>query len=263
MKPLTRTTVIVNSVGLIAVLVINYLSTSLPLNGKTPGELSDAYPNYFVPAGITFSIWALIYLWLTVWGVYQVAALTSSPLAKKLEPVVIKTNPWFLLSCFLNIVWLFAWHWEQLWLSVGIMTVLLVSLVQLNIASGVGVSKTNADEKWLTHIPFGIYQGWITIALIANIAAALVGDSTFTGTAAELPLTIAMIAAGTLIAVAMLFRFNNLGHGIAVSWALLGIWIKQNGMDGSDHRIIAVTALLCMLTVIAATVLRYKKWMAY
>ena len=37
-----------------AMIVMNYLANALPLNGKTTGELSDAYPNLFVPAGVTF-----------------------------------------------------------------------------------------------------------------------------------------------------------------------------------------------------------------
>ncbi len=31
------------------------------------GEISGLYPNYFVPAGIAFSIWGMIYLLLLVY----------------------------------------------------------------------------------------------------------------------------------------------------------------------------------------------------
>ncbi len=53
---------IINIVAFIAVLVVNYLAVSLPLGGMTTGALSDLYPNLFTPAGLTFSIWGLIYL---------------------------------------------------------------------------------------------------------------------------------------------------------------------------------------------------------
>ena len=52
-------------------LMMNYLANSLPLNNKTTGQLSDAYPNLFVPAGITFSIWGIIYLLLVAWCIFQ------------------------------------------------------------------------------------------------------------------------------------------------------------------------------------------------
>jgi hypothetical protein len=42
------------SLAFLVVIYVNYLANSLPINGKTTGELSGLYPNYFVPAGITF-----------------------------------------------------------------------------------------------------------------------------------------------------------------------------------------------------------------
>jgi len=40
---------IVNLVGFLATLVVNGLATTLPINNKTTGELSDRYLNLFVP----------------------------------------------------------------------------------------------------------------------------------------------------------------------------------------------------------------------
>ena len=45
---------IMNLIGFLGTVVVNGLSNALPLNGKTAGELSDQYPNLFVPAGLTF-----------------------------------------------------------------------------------------------------------------------------------------------------------------------------------------------------------------
>ena len=49
--PKVRNFVGLNIISVIAALTLNFLAVSLPLNNKTTGELSDAYPNYFVPAG--------------------------------------------------------------------------------------------------------------------------------------------------------------------------------------------------------------------
>ncbi len=46
----------------IAMLTVNALSSILPINGVTPKEVSDRYPNLFVPAPLTFAIWGVIYL---------------------------------------------------------------------------------------------------------------------------------------------------------------------------------------------------------
>ncbi|HNX79137.1 MAG TPA: hypothetical protein PKJ24_04610 [Prolixibacteraceae bacterium] len=56
--------------------VMNYLANALPLNGKNTGELSDAFPNLFVPAGITFSIWGVIYLLLLLVCIIQFSGST-------------------------------------------------------------------------------------------------------------------------------------------------------------------------------------------
>ena len=41
---------------LLATLAVNALAAILPINGMTPGAISDMYPNRFVPDGFTFSI---------------------------------------------------------------------------------------------------------------------------------------------------------------------------------------------------------------
>jgi len=65
-----RTLQVANVVGFIAVIVVNTLANALPLNGVTTAQLSDSYPNLFVPAGYVFSIWGVIYLLLLGFTVY-------------------------------------------------------------------------------------------------------------------------------------------------------------------------------------------------
>jgi hypothetical protein len=43
---------------------VNALANILPIAGMNTGAVSDSYPNLFAPAGITFSIWGVIYLLL-------------------------------------------------------------------------------------------------------------------------------------------------------------------------------------------------------
>jgi hypothetical protein len=62
---------ILNLLGFLGMVIVNYLAVALSLNNKTTGELSDQYPNLFVPSGFTFSIWGVIYLLLAIFIVYQ------------------------------------------------------------------------------------------------------------------------------------------------------------------------------------------------
>ena len=48
----------------LGMLYMNYLANARPLNNRMTGEVSDAYPTLFTPAGLTFSIWGIIYVML-------------------------------------------------------------------------------------------------------------------------------------------------------------------------------------------------------
>ena len=61
---------IANLIAFVVVVVVNALATTVPLGGMTTGQLSDLYPNLFVPAGLTFSIWGIIYVLLGIYAVY-------------------------------------------------------------------------------------------------------------------------------------------------------------------------------------------------
>ena len=76
---------ILNIIGFLGTVVVNGLSNALPLNGKTAGELSDQYPNLFVPSGLTFSIWGVIYILLAIFVIYGlVVAAKNNPVKSPL-----------------------------------------------------------------------------------------------------------------------------------------------------------------------------------
>ena len=263
MKVTTRTLIFANAIAFAAVLTINYLANALPLNGKNTGELSNQYPNLFTPAGLTFSIWGIIYLWLLVFIGFQIAALFRPGLAARIEPIVDKIGWLFVATCVFNVAWMFAWHWEQLGLSVVIMLGFLATLLRLNETNGVGHSKVNKLEKIIAHWPMGIYQGWITVATIANITAFLVGNDWRGGDLSEASWAVLMISVGAAAAVYILFRQNNLGHGFAVSWALFGIYLQRKGAPEMGTEIVGMVAIGAMVLVLFITLLRWRRWTAY
>lgn len=56
----------------ILMIAVNGLMNALPINGMNTGNVSDAYPNLFAPAGITFPIWGVIYILLAIYTLYCV-----------------------------------------------------------------------------------------------------------------------------------------------------------------------------------------------
>lgn len=216
-------------------ITMNYLANALPLNNKTTGELSDSLPNLFVPAGITFSIWGVIYLLLLIYCIIQF----TSPDQEVISGITI----FFGITCLLNASWIVFWHYCRIPASLIVMAGLLVSLIWINIFIRIlpyGIIKA----------VFGIYLGWICIAAIANVTALLVSINWNGSGISGQTWTIIMIAAGALIAIMSIYRFNNPFIGISVVWAFLGIMIKRQ----DDFRAIFITALIALVVVAVVTV---------
>ena len=72
-----RSTQILVLITFITMIVVNTLATTLPINGIDPGQVSDSYPNLFAPAGITFSIWGIIYILLALFSFYQLGIINK------------------------------------------------------------------------------------------------------------------------------------------------------------------------------------------
>jgi hypothetical protein len=216
-------------------IVMNYLANALPLNGKATNELSDSLPNLFVPAGITFAIWGVIYLLLLTYSVVQFTGKNQ---------IAISGISWlFGVSCILNALWIVTWHYEKLPLSLLVMLGLLVSLIWINLIIKdlpLGILKA----------AFGVYLGWICIATVANVTALLVSYSwTGFGISRE-TWTITMITAGTLILSITILRIENPFVGLSVIWAFTGIIIKRH----DDYRSIVIAAAVAMIVVGLVTV---------
>lgn len=211
-----------NLIAFLGTVTVNALSVILPLNGRTPSEISDSYPNLFTPAGYVFSIWSVIYILLFLFSVYQ--ALQS----QKDRSFLKKISIYFLLSCMANITWIFLWHYEYIVLSVVPMFALLGSLIMIYLRLDIGRSQqVSREEKIFVHLPFSVYLGWITVATIANIAAALVSIGWNGFGISDITWTMMMIVIATLLTVTIIITRRDIGYGLVIIWALGGIIFKQ------------------------------------
>ena len=218
---------ITNTFFLILTLVVNYLSVSLPLNGKTPGQLSDQYPNLFTPAPLTFAIWSIIYLVLIAFAVWQFWPIRNEARKERRAAAIQALGYDFALLSILNMGWLALWHYEQVALSVAVMLVLLALLIRINRRFFEQPEPTN-DIRYFIRLPFGLYLGWISVATVANITAFLVSVR-WNGFGVDPAIwTILVIAIATILAVLALLRWKNAPYVFSVTWALYGIYSKQS-----------------------------------
>ncbi len=229
---------LINILAFAIMILMNYLANALPLGGNTTGELSARYPNLFVPAGLTFSIWGVIYLLLLGFVILQF---------RPENRILANTTGWlFAASCLLNALWIVAWHYQRPGISLLIMILLLICLILINrnlISFETGISKA----------AFGIYLGWICIATIANATAWLVSVNwAGWGLSGELWAT-AMVIAGAAITVFVLASFKNPFTGLAVIWALAGIIIARS-WPGHSPIIISAAISAVIIAVFSAMI---------
>jgi hypothetical protein len=235
---------IVNVLAVVAVVVVNGLANALPLNGQTTGEISDRFQVYFVPAGYVFSIWGLIYLGLVAFAVFQ--ALPS----QRDNPRLRRVGYLFAASCAANIAWLFLWHYEQFVLTLVAMIALLLLLIAIYLRLEIGRAAVSSAERWLVHVPFSIYLGWITVATIANVTTVLdyLGWSGW-GTSDETWAVIVLVAAG-LIAAAVSLTRGDVAYSLVIMWALAGIAVKHAGTSVVSVTAWIVTAFVGVMLVV-------------
>lgn len=246
---------LLNLIGFIATVIINMLAVLLPIGLGTTQELSDAIPNLFVPAGLTFSIWSVIYVLLGAFAIYQMRDMFKS---NKIEmPYLEKIGYLFIISSIVNIVWIFLWGYKLVPLSLIAMILLLGSLLMIYLKLDIGRTKVARIEKIAVHVPFSVYLGWITVATIANVTAVLVvlGVESF-GIGAEI-WTILVIVVVVVITYGMLLIRKDIAYSLVVVWALLGIFLKQYALNST----IATTALIALILVLIGIIFVAIKWM--
>jgi hypothetical protein len=221
-----KTFQILNILSLAGVITINFLANALPIAGKNTGELSDLYPSLFTPAGFTFSIWGVIYILLIIFAVYQAKGLFGNSNIPQ-NDFVRKIGPWFMISSLGNMAWIFAWHYQVIWLSMLLMLVILGSLIKIYLNLEIGRSIVSKNRRYLVHMPFSIYLGWITVATIANASTLLI-DLNWNGFGiSEEVWTVVMVTTATLITLIVLFTRRDLFYSLVIIWAFVGIISKR------------------------------------
>lgn len=226
----------------IALITVNYLANALPIGGVTTGQASDSYGNLFTPAGYTFSIWGLIYLLLAGYTVYLFVKKN-----KKTEELIKRINPLFIATSFANISWIFAWHYNYIWLSLIIMAVLLVLLIM--IADILRTGKYTSLEILLILTPFSVYFGWITVASIANVTVFLASLNWNGFGIADFIWTSIVLLVGALIGILRMVKDKNIAYGSVLIWAYFGILFKHISDSGfnAQYPSIIITVVICLV----------------
>ncbi|MBY0435927.1 MAG: tryptophan-rich sensory protein [Cyclobacteriaceae bacterium] len=235
----------INTISLSVTLIVNALANALPINGMNTGQVAALYPSLFTPAGITFSIWSVIYILLIGFVVIQWQVLKDKVYFPEL-------SAWFVLTCLCNASWILAWHYLYPLLSVVIMLALLYSLIKIFLLLRQHVMSSQVERAFVA-LPFTIYLAWICVATIANISAWLVSLSWMAGIPSPHLWTIAMMINAAALAVYMTMRFGLAAFAAVVAWALLGIYLKWKNTDQ-----VMISVFAASLSVVVAVVFAFR-----
>ena len=245
-----------NIVAVILTIIINGLANILPIGGKYTGELSDNIPNLFVPAGITFAIWGVIYILIILFAIYLAKDFFKKE--KTTKPYLEKISYFFILASFANIIWIFLWHYEQILLSLLAMILLFVSLLVIYLKLNIGMEKVSIKDKLFIHVPISVYIGWITVATIANVTAVLVTIEWDGFGISEEIWTILVITIATIITILILTTRKDYAYSAVIIWALIGIYLKRIADDliyGVQTQIAYTAVIAIAVIIIVAAVL--------
>lgn len=241
----------INTVAFTLMILVNALADLIPIGGNTTGQVSEAYPNLFTPAPVTFAIWGVIYLLLAGFVLYQWGIFDHSTNSTRIREDI---GLAFAVSCFFNIAWVICWHMDAILLSVLCIVGLLFTLIIIE--DRISRIWGGLFRRIMTKAGFDIYFGWIIAATIANISVLLTKTGwDGWGISADIWTVVILLIGAGIGTCAVTLGHNRLA-GIALCWAYTGILIKHISASGyaAGHPFViaaAIAGIVIMLSGIA------------
>lgn len=251
-----KTLAVGNTLFFLLHLVPSQLTQLKLFNNQTIGEVSDKYPTLFTPAGITFSIWGLIYLALLAFCIYHLVKAFQAPAGHEANRDLQRIGYLFMLNNLATGAWTIVWVHEWLVISVLLIFIQLATLLAMHLQLGIFSTGRSAASRWFTQVPLSLYLGWIMIATVANVSAALVGLGWDGFNLSPGLWATVMIIAATLIVVFVVYARTNPYVGLVGLWALYGIILKhrQTGQEESPQLILTAWIGLALVALAVGVV---------
>lgn len=244
--------IIINWVLFILVIATNALANILPINGYNTGQISGFYPNYFVPAGFTFSIWGIIYLLLLNYSISNTYFSFKKQEFPEIKKYLDAITPYYWFTCILNAGWILAWHYLQVVASVLIMLAFLFSLIKVFMIMQQEALTIKPLYNFLIKTPFSVYLGWISVATIANITALLVHIKWNGFGIDPIYWTILMITIAIVLGIYFIVQYKSIAYPLVLIWALWGIKAAQGSKNEWINQV-TVVGILVLAALISRT----------
>ncbi len=237
----------INGLLLAVTLAINTMGALGVINGLSQKQISDQYITLITPSPSTFSIWSVIYTLLIISIIMMIAKKEDTYYQQAIEEI----SALFRVSCFLNIAWIIAFSYVQIELSVLFILGFVITLSML----GKKLLAIQEGKRWLLPLSFGLYTGWLMIASVVNIAAALVKLGWNGFGISDGNWAIIILAVSVLLVILVLFKNHNASFPIPVAWAYWGIYQFLKAPEGfnGEYALLQIVALAGMVVLIGAS----------
>ena len=228
-------------------LVVNALGATGFINGMSQKAVSDAYPTLITPSPSTFSIWGVIYLLLLISLILMIVTNKQERTQKLVERISVP----FWISCALNILWIIAFSYE--WIGIAILLILAFAIT-LAVINGRLTTPDGIGQK-INALAFGIYNGWLIIATVVNVAAYLVklqwnGFGLGAGEWTLITLIVALILSSLIQ-----LKLRNAALTLPLAWAYYGIWQQHQAQGlyaGQYPAVVTATIVIGIVYVLIA-----------
>ena len=236
-----------------AALALTQLAAPPIANALAPDFLKSGATNQalITPAGYAFSLWGLI----TLLSAATAIVILRYGLGSWWETSVLVDGSVVFVGFS---VWLVVAAQDWLWPSVAVFAVMVSALIHI-MRLLVRRRHDLTCPPWvalLATVTFGLYLGWSSIAVIANVAAALIHSGASASAAGWQFVVLAAAATSALILTRMLR--GTPGYAAGVVWALIAIAIGAASRDSIFLSTTAATATVLVIIATATAALRRR-----
>jgi len=189
--------------------------------GQNPGSDANA-----VPPGWAFSIWGLIFAWTILFAFWQA-------LPGKGRSSYLRSEGWgTALAMGLAALWSVLSMFAPFWTTLPVMAALYVTLAWLALSLRSRPESDTEAVRWLAIYPFQLFFGWITLALMANLAAVRLeyGINPIGGTEDTYTLII-MAFGGVLALIGLNLTRGAAAYALPVAWGVGALLLQHAWAD--------------------------------
>lgn len=243
----------INAFFLLITLVVNGLGAAGLISGMSQKEISDKYLTLITPSPSAFVIWTVIYALLIVSVIVMIVKKDDAYYSKAID----KISGLFIVSCLFNIAWIVIFSF----LNIGISTIFIIGFAITLSMICTKLKEINDEKHNLLPLTFGIYTGWLFIATVVNIAAALVKVNwNGFGIAPDIWSSIILIVAILLVLLVTL-NIRNAVFPLPIAWAYFNIYkfLKApEGFNGEFGSLQTIT-IAGMVVLLAIAVFQFYR----